>query len=162
MIAAKRGSPLILGIKRHDPEAEFNQAVSVHQYHRKNSLIQSESIDNLSVHLESINLTQVEYLLASDINALIEHTSKVLYLEDGDIVHFHNGDFTFYSKKDQATGPDFREIVSVDMELAEISKGLRASNSKRTKAILFFFFFFAHSFSFFSHCAQQEDSSTSC
>jgi glucosamine--fructose-6-phosphate aminotransferase (isomerizing) len=33
----------------------------------------------------------IEYYLASDPSAIIEHTKKVLYLEDNDIAHIMNG-----------------------------------------------------------------------
>lgn len=34
----------------------------------------------------------VEYVLASDASAIIEHTKKVLYLEDDDIAHIKDGE----------------------------------------------------------------------
>mgnify|MGYP001457159203 CR=1 FL=1 len=41
--------------------------------------------------IKPFNLTKpsgpVEYYLASDPSAIIEHTRRVLYLEDGDLVH---------------------------------------------------------------------------
>jgi glucosamine--fructose-6-phosphate aminotransferase (isomerizing) len=33
----------------------------------------------------------IEYFLASDPSAIVEHTKKVLYLEDNDIAHITNG-----------------------------------------------------------------------
>lgn len=33
----------------------------------------------------------IEYILASDASAIIEHTKKVLYLEDDDIAHIADG-----------------------------------------------------------------------
>ncbi len=33
----------------------------------------------------------IEYILASDASAIIEHTKKVLYLEDDDVAHISDG-----------------------------------------------------------------------
>ena len=33
----------------------------------------------------------IEYILASDASAIIEHTKKVLYLEDDDVAHICDG-----------------------------------------------------------------------
>ena len=33
----------------------------------------------------------IEYFIASDASAIIEHTKRVLYLEDDDIAHIANG-----------------------------------------------------------------------
>ena len=35
----------------------------------------------------------VEYILASDASAIVEHTKKVLYLEDDDIAHICEGGY---------------------------------------------------------------------
>ena len=35
----------------------------------------------------------VEYVLASDASAIVEHTKKVLYLEDDDVAHISDGGF---------------------------------------------------------------------
>ena len=38
----------------------------------------------------------IEFILASDASAIIEHTKKVLYLEDDDIAHIEDGGKYFY------------------------------------------------------------------
>lgn len=60
--------------------------------------------DLLSVDIPSIRRTQsrsfvgeagefipIEYILASDASAIIEHTKRVLYLEDDDVAHIAEG-----------------------------------------------------------------------
>lgn len=38
----------------------------------------------------------IEYFLASDPSAVIEHTRRVLYLEDDDIAHIHEGGLSVF------------------------------------------------------------------
>ena len=43
----------------------------------------------------------VEYILASDASAIIEHTKRVLYLEDDDIAHISDGGMYRVSLQDE-------------------------------------------------------------
>ncbi|KAG5859216.1 glucosamine-fructose-6-phosphate aminotransferase [Encephalitozoon hellem] len=76
---------------------------------------------SLRVH----NKEPLEVFVASDASALIEHTRKVIYLEDNDIAHISNGNIfihRLYSRK-KDTGPDTREVKTIETELAAIMKG---------------------------------------
>ena len=68
----------------------------------------------------------VEYFFASDASALIEHTRKVVYLEDNDVAAVADGVLTITriirpGIKDLTTGT--REVTTLKMELEEIRKG---------------------------------------
>lgn len=78
IIAAKKGSPLILGIG-----------------------------DN-------------ENFIASDVNALVSHTSRVVYLEDGEIVEVYKDHFTAKNIDDKDIK---KNIVEVSTAVNEISRG---------------------------------------
>ena len=78
IIAARKGSPLVLGIG-----------------------------DN-------------ENFVASDVNALIAHTKKVVYLEDGEIVEVFKNSFNTKTISDETI---IKEIHQVDMKIDELSKG---------------------------------------
>ncbi|GFZ02657.1 putative glucosamine-fructose-6-phosphate aminotransferase [Actinidia rufa] len=68
LIACKRGSPLLLGVK------EFNEdAYNGPSFHDVKFLTKNEQ--------------PKELFLSSDANALVEHTKKVLVIEDGEVVH---------------------------------------------------------------------------
>jgi glucosamine--fructose-6-phosphate aminotransferase (isomerizing) len=41
--------------------------------------------------LQEDGVQPIEYILASDASAIIEHTKKVLYLEDDDVAHICDG-----------------------------------------------------------------------
>ena len=78
IIAARKGSPLVLGIG-----------------------------DN-------------ENFVASDVNALIAHTKKVVYLEDGEIAELFKDSFNTKTISDETIT---KEIHQVDMKIDELSKG---------------------------------------
>ena len=64
-----------------------------------------------------------EFYLSSDPSAIVEHTKKVLYLEDDDIAHIHEGQLNIHrlSKVDGASNA--RAIQTLEIELQEIMKG---------------------------------------
>jgi len=64
-----------------------------------------------------------EFFLSSDASALVEHTKKVLYLEDDDIAHIHDGQLNIHRlSKDDGTS-NVRAIQTIELELQEIMKG---------------------------------------
>lgn len=104
IVAARRGSPLLIGVKTiQNLKVDF---VDV-EFGGENPL-QDKAIDDSLNPMDpshpKIRRTQsraflsedgmpipIEYYLASDPSAIIEHTKKVLYLEDNDIAHIMNG-----------------------------------------------------------------------
>ena len=64
-----------------------------------------------------------EFFLSSDASAIVEHTKKVLYLEDDDIAHIHDGALNIHRlTKDDGTS-NVRAIQTLELELQEIMKG---------------------------------------
>lgn len=63
----------------------------------------------------------VEYFVASDGTAIVEHTKNVMFLEDNDIVHFSDGSFAFYSI--DCLEDVKRELQILEVELNQIDKG---------------------------------------
>ncbi|XP_027113877.1 glutamine--fructose-6-phosphate aminotransferase [isomerizing] 1 [Coffea arabica] len=113
LIACKRGSPLLLGVKDLEDEgsigASFNDAKFL-----------------------SNNQQPRELFFASDANALVEHTKKVLVIEDGDVIHLKDGGVSIF-KFDHAKGrcggtlarPASVEcaLSVLEMEVEQINKG---------------------------------------
>jgi glutamine---fructose-6-phosphate transaminase (isomerizing) len=65
-----------------------------------------------------------EFFLSSDPSAIIEHTKKVLYLEDDDIAHIHEGQLNIHRLGKQGDGTsNVRAIQTIEIELQEIMKG---------------------------------------
>ncbi|XP_039668985.1 glutamine--fructose-6-phosphate aminotransferase [isomerizing] 2 [Perca fluviatilis] len=65
----------------------------------------------------------VEYYFASDASAIIEHTNKVLYLEDNDIAAVTGGKLSIHRINRQAGEDPVRAIQTLQMELQQIMKG---------------------------------------
>ncbi|CAH2351895.1 glutamine--fructose-6-phosphate aminotransferase [isomerizing] [[Candida] railenensis] len=66
----------------------------------------------------------VEYFLASDPSSVIKHTKKILFLEDDDIVHIHDGELKIHRLNSKQIGEETkRQIQDFEMELNELMKG---------------------------------------
>lgn len=65
----------------------------------------------------------IEYFVASDPAAIIEHTKRVLYLEDDDVAHIHDGELHIHRLRKEDGMSSIRAIQTLEMELAEIMKG---------------------------------------
>lgn len=66
----------------------------------------------------------IEFFIASDASAIIEHTKRVLYLEDDDIAHIAEGEFHIHRlRRDEAGASSVRAIEVLEVELAAIMKG---------------------------------------
>lgn len=80
--------------------------------------------DKPSVHIRA---NEVEYFFASDASAIIEHTRKVIYLEDGDLAYVKDGHLEIENANTADNNlvfhPTKREVHTLQMELAQIMKG---------------------------------------
>lgn len=68
----------------------------------------------------------VEYFFASDASAIIEHTNRVIFLEDDDVSCVCNGRLTIHRlnrKREPANQSLVREITTLKMEIQQIMKG---------------------------------------
>jgi glucosamine--fructose-6-phosphate aminotransferase (isomerizing) len=64
-----------------------------------------------------------EFFLSSDPSAIVEHTKKVMYLEDDDIAHIHEGSLNIHRLKKADGSSNVRTIQTLELELQEIMKG---------------------------------------
>ena len=144
LIAARKGSPLVVGVKtqkkmkvdfvdvEHSEEAPRSaeraaQTLAV----KKASASLLAPPDKSLLHRSQSRAffsddgvpMPAEFFLSSDPSAIIEHTKKVLYLEDDDIAHIHDGALNIHRlTKDDGTS-NVRTIQTLEMELQEIMKG---------------------------------------
>ena len=65
----------------------------------------------------------IEYFIASDPSAIVEHTKRVLYLEDDDVAHIIDGELHIHQMKREDGISSIRAIQTLELELAEIMKG---------------------------------------
>jgi len=63
----------------------------------------------------------VEYFFASDASAIIEHTNRVIFLEDDDVAACKNGVLSIH--RINREGESSREITTLKMEIQQIMKG---------------------------------------
>ncbi|KAK9450459.1 uncharacterized protein V1518DRAFT_413906 [Limtongia smithiae] len=63
-----------------------------------------------------------EFFLSSDPAAVIEHTRKVVELEDDDIAHIYDGGLHIHRLRREEGQPSIRSIQTLEMELEQIRK----------------------------------------
>ena len=88
---------------------------------RKPTLVRALTKEQLSVTSEVEEGEAVEYFFASDASAIIEHTNRVIFLEDEDVAAVKNGSLTIH--RVNADGASGREITTLKMEIQQIMKG---------------------------------------
>ena len=145
VVAARKGSPLVVGVKTAKKmkvdfvDVEFSEergalpaerasqnvavkktATSLLAPPDKNLLHRSQS----RAFLSDDGMPQpAEFFLSSDASALVEHTKKVLYLEDDDIAHIHEGQLNIHRLTKNDGTSNVRTIQTIELELQEIMKG---------------------------------------
>ncbi|KAI8124614.1 Glutamine--fructose-6-phosphate aminotransferase [isomerizing] 2, partial [Lucilia cuprina] len=124
-VASRRGSPLLVGIKTKTRLATDHIPILYGKDHRKHLqnrdlsvLPRSESTSEF-MPLEK----EVEYFFASDASAVIEHTNRVIYLEDDDVAAVRDGALSIHRLKKCTDDPHAREITTLKMEIQQIMKG---------------------------------------
>lgn len=148
LVATRRGSPLLVGIKSESKLSTDHIPIlfSAGGDHVKSSAGDNEAnFDYLSTmrrrmpsegnlgmsrqqsETDIINTQQqgqaVEYFFASDASAIIEHTKKVLVLEDDDVAAVCNGRLSLHRMKRDTNNSSERAIKELEMELENIMKG---------------------------------------
>uniref|UniRef100_A0A8D3CMU5 glutamine--fructose-6-phosphate transaminase (isomerizing) n=1 Tax=Scophthalmus maximus TaxID=52904 RepID=A0A8D3CMU5_SCOMX len=119
-VSTRRGSPLLIGVRS---EAELSTEQIPVQYNSGEFC--SCLRPPLSAHTVPYISTSiaVEYYFASDASAIIEHTNKVLYLEDNDIAAVTKGKLSIHRLNKKAGDDPVRAIQTLQMELQQIMKG---------------------------------------
>ncbi|XWS35545.1 hypothetical protein CRYUN_Cryun20dG0006200 [Craigia yunnanensis] len=111
LIACKRGSPLLLGVKELSEDMSSGASL-------------------LDLKFISENGQPKEFFLSSDASAVVEHTKKVLVIEDGEVVHLKDGSVSILKfesdkgKRGSARPSSVQRALSfLEMEVEQISKG---------------------------------------
>ncbi|RWS31005.1 glutamine--fructose-6-phosphate aminotransferase [isomerizing] 2-like protein, partial [Leptotrombidium deliense] len=130
-VATRRGSPLLVGIKTKQHLASNHIPII---YSSKDFSNQRGIPPNVAKLHRSESTTEftpfgdekeVEYFFASDASAIIEHTNRVIFLEDDDVAAISEGRLTIHRVKRtlDETSALTREIITLKMEIQEIMKG---------------------------------------
>ncbi|XP_030370186.1 glutamine--fructose-6-phosphate aminotransferase [isomerizing] 2-like isoform X3 [Scaptodrosophila lebanonensis] len=131
-VASRRSSPLLVGIKTKTRLATDHIPIlyGKDDNQKKNPDKDAESgkptvlprSDSTSEFMPLEN-KEVEYFFASDASAVIEHTNRVIYLEDDDVAAVRDGTLSIHRLKKSLDDPHAREITTLKMEIQQIMKG---------------------------------------
>ncbi|KAA8495954.1 Glutamine--fructose-6-phosphate aminotransferase isomerizing 2 [Porphyridium purpureum] len=145
IVACKRGSPLVIGLKgeynvsertkgghfsKTDSAARITSSKLSKGATASLSLGRTRNLDSEGRGHDELN-DSTQYFFASDVNAIVEHTDRVLYTEDNDIVSVRSGElqvfnvtseFSYENEDEQMVVPN-RQVSTIQMELHEIMKG---------------------------------------
>ena len=145
VIAARKGSPLVIGVRtQRKMKVDF---VDVEYASEERPLPAEQAAHNVAIKKASASLLAppdksllhrsqsraflsddgtpipTEFFLSSDPSSIVEHTKKVLYLEDDDIAHIHEGSLNIHRLNKDDGASNVRAIQTLEMELQEIMKG---------------------------------------
>uniref|UniRef100_A0A8C9UHQ8 glutamine--fructose-6-phosphate transaminase (isomerizing) n=1 Tax=Serinus canaria TaxID=9135 RepID=A0A8C9UHQ8_SERCA len=131
-VGTRRGSPLLIGVRSehklstdHIPilyrTGEWDMQGSRHWKDKKGSCNLSR-VDSTTC-LFPVEEKAVEYYFASDASAVIEHTNRVIFLEDDDVAAVVDGRLSIHRVKRTAGDHPGRAVQTLQMELQQIMKG---------------------------------------
>ncbi|NXS07991.1 GFPT2 aminotransferase, partial [Neodrepanis coruscans] len=120
-VATRRGSPLLIGVRS-------KYKLSTEQIPVLYRTCNIENVKNIcnsrmkrldsSTCLHAVGDKAVEFFFASDASAIIEHTNRVIFLEDDDIAAL-----SIHRLERSASDDPSRAIQTLQMELQQIMKG---------------------------------------
>uniref|UniRef100_A0A0R3RMS5 glutamine--fructose-6-phosphate transaminase (isomerizing) n=1 Tax=Elaeophora elaphi TaxID=1147741 RepID=A0A0R3RMS5_9BILA len=133
LVATRRGSPLLIGIKttgrlstNHFP-VFFSKArrfisseYANESYMEPSMIIETEPSE---AAFQIFDYKEAEYFVASDASAIVEHTKQVIFLEDDDVAVIENGSLSIHRVKRGDEIPQTREVQNLTLELQQIMMG---------------------------------------
>ncbi|XP_046753181.1 glutamine--fructose-6-phosphate aminotransferase [isomerizing] 2-like isoform X2 [Diprion similis] len=133
-VATRRGSPLLVGIKTktrlatdHVPilygKDDFPLKAKDHRPHGRGSDLPIIPRSDSTSEFQPLEDKEVEYFFASDASAVIEHTNRVIFLEDDDVAAVKDGALCIHRLRRLMDDPHAREICTLKMEIQQIMKG---------------------------------------
>uniref|UniRef100_A0A9J7Y2K2 glutamine--fructose-6-phosphate transaminase (isomerizing) n=2 Tax=Cyprinus carpio TaxID=7962 RepID=A0A9J7Y2K2_CYPCA len=122
-VGSRRGGPLLIGV-RSDHKLSTDHIPILYRSSGKDK----KSCNTLprmdeDTCLFPVDQKAVEYYFASDASAVIEHTNRVIFLEDDDIAAVRDGCLSIHRIKRTAGDHPARAIQTLQMELQQIMKG---------------------------------------
>uniref|UniRef100_A0A672R4U9 glutamine--fructose-6-phosphate transaminase (isomerizing) n=1 Tax=Sinocyclocheilus grahami TaxID=75366 RepID=A0A672R4U9_SINGR len=117
---SRRGGPLLIGV-RSDHKLSTDHIPILYRFYKK-SCNTLPRVDE-DTCLFPVDEKAVEYYFASDASAVIEHTNRIIFLEDDDIAAVRDGRLSIHRIKRTAGDHPARAIQTLQMELQQIMKG---------------------------------------
>ncbi|XP_040270386.1 glutamine--fructose-6-phosphate aminotransferase [isomerizing] 1 isoform X2 [Bufo bufo] len=121
-VGTRRGSPLLMGIRSEHKLSTDHIPILYRSGMEKKGSCSLPRVDTTTC-LFPVDEKAVEYYFASDASAVIEHTNRVIYLEDDDVAAVVDGHLSIHRVKRRAGDHAARAIQTLQMELQQIMKG---------------------------------------
>uniref|UniRef100_A0A8C8HLJ5 glutamine--fructose-6-phosphate transaminase (isomerizing) n=1 Tax=Oncorhynchus tshawytscha TaxID=74940 RepID=A0A8C8HLJ5_ONCTS len=123
--STERGGPLLIGVKSdHKLSTDHIPILYRSSGKDKKGCPTLPRMEQDTCHtLFAEEKKSVEYYFASDASAVIEHTNRVIFLEDDDVAAVTAGRLTIHRIKRTAGDHPARAIQTLQMELQQIMKG---------------------------------------
>ncbi|XP_015038077.1 glutamine--fructose-6-phosphate aminotransferase [isomerizing] 2 isoform X6 [Drosophila persimilis] len=122
-VASRRSSPLLVAIKTKTRLATDHIPILYGKDDKKLTSDQVLPRSDSTSEFMPLEEKEVEYFFASDASAVIEHTNRVIYLEDDDVAAVRDGTLSIHRLKKSLDDPHAREITTLKMEIQQIMKG---------------------------------------
>ncbi|XP_033877493.3 glutamine--fructose-6-phosphate aminotransferase [isomerizing] 2-like isoform X1 [Acipenser ruthenus] len=113
-------------LKVYDAAGSQESGASIGNFkneNNENDANRKQRLNSLTCLYSVGDLKAVEYYFASDASAIIEHTNKVIYLEDDDIAAVAEGKLSIHRMNRLAGDDSSRAIQTLQMEMQQIMKG---------------------------------------
>ncbi|XP_059379797.1 glutamine--fructose-6-phosphate aminotransferase [isomerizing] 1-like [Carassius carassius] len=122
-VGSRRGGPLLIGVRsEHKLSTDHIPILYRSSAKDKKSCNTLPRMDE-DTCLFPVDEKSVEYYFASDASAVIEHTNRVIFLEDDDIAAVRDGRLSIHRIKRTAGDHPARAMQTLQMELQQIMKG---------------------------------------
>ncbi|KAH0537702.1 glutamine--fructose-6-phosphate aminotransferase [isomerizing] 2 isoform X5 [Cotesia glomerata] len=125
-VATRRGSPLLVAIKTKTRLITDHVPILYgkdHRPHGRNADVPVIARSDSTAEFQPSVEKEVEYFFASDASAVIEHTDRVIFLEDDDVAAVKEGTLSIHRLRRCMDDPHAREITTLKMEIQQIMKG---------------------------------------
>ncbi|XP_062307260.1 glutamine--fructose-6-phosphate aminotransferase [isomerizing] 1 isoform X2 [Osmerus eperlanus] len=122
-VGTRRGGPLLIAVKSdHKLSTDHIPILYRSSGKDKKSGGSLPRVDQ-DTCLFPVDMKAVEYYFASDASAVIEHTNRVIFLEDDDVAAVTDGRLSIHRIKRTVGDHPARAIQTLQMELQQIMKG---------------------------------------
>ncbi|KAM4747236.1 glutamine--fructose-6-phosphate aminotransferase [isomerizing] 1 isoform 2-T2 [Rhinophrynus dorsalis] len=121
-VGTRRGSPLLMGVRSEHKLSTDHIPILYRSGLEKKGSVSLPRVDSTTC-LFPVEEKAVEYYFASDASAVIEHTNRVIFLEDDDVAAVVDGRLSIHRIKRNVGDHPARAIQTLQMELQQIMKG---------------------------------------
>ncbi|XP_005804385.1 glutamine--fructose-6-phosphate aminotransferase [isomerizing] 1 [Xiphophorus maculatus] len=122
-VGTRRGSPLLMGVRSDHKLSTDHIPVLYRSSGKEKKSCSSMPRTDQDTCLFPLDEKAVEYYFASDASAVIEHTNRVIFLEDDDVAAVMEGRLSIHRIKRRVGDYPARAIQTLQMELQQIMKG---------------------------------------